>query len=64
MNDEMWFVIEEESIETIKIDTTGRSTFVPKPRFEWIAKDRKRANLDNVTKYTYSRQWTWRCLVK
>ena len=55
INDEMWSVIEDGPIEITKVNTdiaitAGAPQIVPKPKAEWTAKDRKRANLDNMAR--------------
>ena len=55
INDEMWSVIEDGPIEITKVNTdaavaAGAPQIVPKPKAEWTAEDRKRANLDNMAR--------------
>ncbi|XP_073137639.1 uncharacterized protein [Henckelia pumila] len=51
----MWFVITDEPLAITKINTAialsgGVPQYIKKPKIEWIAEDKKKANLDNVAK--------------
>ncbi|XP_073119904.1 uncharacterized protein [Henckelia pumila] len=49
----MWFVITDGPLEITKVNTVvalsgGAPQYIEKPRIEWTAEDKKKANLDNV----------------
>ena len=51
----MWFVITDGPMKIVKINTAttsedGAPKVTEKPRYEWTAEDKKKANLDNVAK--------------
>ncbi|XP_073152812.1 uncharacterized protein [Henckelia pumila] len=55
LDDDMWFVITDRPITITKVNTIvamsgGGPQYVEKPRVEWTAEDKKKANLDNVAK--------------
>ncbi|KAL8462314.1 hypothetical protein ACS0TY_032573 [Phlomoides rotata] len=57
MNDEMWSIIEDETIVIEKPNTSNDQTTktvqdIPKPKKEWTVEDKRRANLDNIAKNT------------
>ncbi|KAL8501621.1 hypothetical protein ACS0TY_020944 [Phlomoides rotata] len=57
MNDEMWSIIEDEPIVIEKSNTSNHQTtetvqVTPNPKKEWTSEDKRRANLDNVSKNT------------
>ncbi|XP_073137636.1 uncharacterized protein [Henckelia pumila] len=55
LDDDMWFVITDGTLAITKINTTialseGGPQYIEKPRIEWTAEDKKKANIDNVAK--------------
>ncbi|XP_073121208.1 uncharacterized protein [Henckelia pumila] len=55
LDDDMWFVITDGPLEITKVNTAialsgGGPQYIEKPRIEWTAEDKKKANLDNVAK--------------
>ncbi|XP_073136841.1 uncharacterized protein [Henckelia pumila] len=55
LDDDMWFVITDGPLEITKLNTAialsgGGPQYIEKPRIEWTAEDKKKANLDNVAK--------------
>ncbi|XP_047306304.1 uncharacterized protein LOC124909695 [Impatiens glandulifera] len=54
-NDDMWCVITDGPIKILKVSTTTTTTegaleMKEKPIYEWTVEDKRKANLDNVTK--------------
>ncbi|XP_073138732.1 uncharacterized protein [Henckelia pumila] len=55
LDDDMWFVITDGPLEITKFNNAialsgGGPQYIEKPRIEWTAEDKKKANLDNVAK--------------
>ncbi|XP_073151876.1 uncharacterized protein [Henckelia pumila] len=55
LDDDIWFVITDGPLTITKINTAvalsgGSPQYIEKPRTEWTAEDKKKANLDNVAK--------------
>ncbi|XP_073136842.1 uncharacterized protein [Henckelia pumila] len=55
LDDDIWFVITDGPLEITKVNTAialsgGGPQYIEKPRIEWTAEDKKKANLDNVAK--------------
>ncbi|XP_073137871.1 uncharacterized protein [Henckelia pumila] len=55
LDDDMWFVITDGPLEITKVNTVialsgGGPQYIEKPRIEWTADDKKKANLDNIAK--------------
>ncbi|XP_073152552.1 uncharacterized protein [Henckelia pumila] len=55
LEDDMWFVITDGPLEITKVNTAialsgGGPQYIEKPRIEWTAEEKKKANLDNVAK--------------
>ncbi|XP_073154046.1 uncharacterized protein [Henckelia pumila] len=55
LDDDMWFVITDGPLTITKVNTAvalfgGSSQYIEKPRIEWTAEDKKKANLDNFAK--------------
>ncbi|XP_073120107.1 uncharacterized protein [Henckelia pumila] len=53
LDDDMWFVIIDGPLTITKINTVvalsgGSPQYIEKPRIEWTAEDKKKANLENV----------------
>lgn len=53
-HDEMLDILLERQIMIMKVNPTARKanapSHIPKPKMDWIAKDRRRNNLNNVAK--------------
>ncbi|XP_047337548.1 uncharacterized protein LOC124941289 [Impatiens glandulifera] len=54
-DDDMWYVIIDSPMKILKVSTTTTTTedaleMWEKPRYEWIAKENRKTNLDNVAK--------------
>ncbi|XP_073137181.1 uncharacterized protein [Henckelia pumila] len=55
LDDDMWFVITDRPLAITKVNTAialsgGGPQYIEKPRIEWTAEEKKKANLDNVAK--------------
>ncbi|XP_073152667.1 uncharacterized protein [Henckelia pumila] len=55
LDDDMWFVITDGPLEITKVNTAialsgGGTQYIEKPRIEWTAEDKMKANLYNVAK--------------
>ncbi|XP_073137362.1 uncharacterized protein [Henckelia pumila] len=54
-DDDMWYVITDGPMYILKVNTTvaisgGEPYMIERPREEWSAEDKKKANLDNMAK--------------
>ncbi|XP_047326629.1 uncharacterized protein LOC124930317 [Impatiens glandulifera] len=62
----MWYVINDGPMKILKVSTAktsidGSPEMREKSRFVWTAEDKRKANLDNVTKDFSTRRWTRTC---
>ena len=53
-DDDMWYVITDGPMKIVKViqstEESGESRAIEKPRIDWTAEDKRKANLDNVAK--------------